>query len=88
MIHQHEILAFFNIKDFYIVDKKLIQMIKMACFCKTKHCLLTAAGARAFMESQGIAAVPKNELVTPMAQTELEEHIKSLPAHEAQAASR
>ncbi|KAK3776614.1 hypothetical protein RRG08_063318 [Elysia crispata] len=43
---------------------------------KTNHCLLTADGAREFMESQGIAAVPSSELVTERARIELEQHVK------------
>ncbi|RUS80275.1 hypothetical protein EGW08_011959 [Elysia chlorotica] len=41
---------------------------------KTSHCLLTSTGAREFMESQGIAAVPTSELVTDRARRELEQH--------------
>ncbi|RUS72963.1 hypothetical protein EGW08_019266, partial [Elysia chlorotica] len=41
---------------------------------ETSHCLLTSTGAREFMESQGIAAVPTTELVTDRARLELEQH--------------
>ncbi|GFO04900.1 isoaspartyl peptidase/l-asparaginase [Plakobranchus ocellatus] len=43
---------------------------------KTKHCLLTADGARAFMKSQGIQPIPNRELVTQKAVVEFETYKK------------